>query len=312
MKNPLSGGTYLIAVILIWVASSTTIHTVFSTYPKPFFLTYFTSSLFSLYLTFNFLKPNPKLINRDLLITSFKFSPLWFTSNYFFNLSLNLTSVASNTILASTSGIFTLIFSILILKEPSNILKWTAVLMSFSGIVCIGLAEDNLEKDNLIGDLFAVFGAVVYSVYSVCLKGIEGKDLVNILGCMGAINFVLFMPGLFLLHFSGFEKIETLNLREAQLIVGNALIGSIICDLCWARSVELLTPTICTLGLSLTIPISMAADKYLEKSEFGFVYIIGAFLVVVGFVMISQADDLEKPLMNDNEDLNTLISEIEI
>ena len=186
------------------------------------------------------------------------------------------------------------------------------MLTSFGGIVCIGLAEENTGTDNLMGDFLAVFGALAYSVYSVCLKGVEGKDIVNVLGCMGAINFVLFMPGVLLLHLAGVEKFETPNFKEVQLIAGNALIGSVLCDLCWARSVESLTPTICTLGLSLTIPISMAADKYLEKSEFGLVYFIGAVFVLIGIVIISLADDREKPLMANNDELETLINEIEI
>ena len=63
------------------------------------------------------------------------FCPLWFGANYFFNLSLGLTSVASNTILSTTSCIFTLILSIIVLKESPELLKFVAVLVSFGGIV---------------------------------------------------------------------------------------------------------------------------------------------------------------------------------
>lgn len=310
MKNPILGGSYLISVIIIWVASSTTIHTVFSSYPKPYFLTYCTSSLFSLYLI-------PAILNSSIiqlcpshLLSSLKFSPLWFLSNYFFNISLNLTSVSSNTILASTSGIFTLLFSILFLKDSSSLFKWAAVFMSFSGIICIGIAEDDTEKDNLVGDLFAVAGAALYAGYSVCLKTVNGEDLVSVFGCMGIVNFLLLGPGVFLVDLLGIEEFETPGWYQVELIAVNALVGSVVCDLFWARSVEHLTPTICTLGLSFTIPISMAADKYLEKSEFEYSYLIGVFLILTGFIIITLTDNT--PSQSSKKELKSLLEEPEI
>jgi len=62
------------------------------------------------------------------------FCPLWFAANYCFNLSLGLTSVASNTILSTTSGIFTLVLSVFILRESPEILKFFAVILAFGGV----------------------------------------------------------------------------------------------------------------------------------------------------------------------------------
>ena len=39
-----------------------------------------------------------------------KFFGLWFIANYIYNLSLNATSVSSNTILSATSSFFALVF----------------------------------------------------------------------------------------------------------------------------------------------------------------------------------------------------------
>ncbi len=43
--------------------------------------------------------------------------PLWFGLNYTFNFSLSRTSLASNTILSSTSSLWTLVLSVLVLKQ---------------------------------------------------------------------------------------------------------------------------------------------------------------------------------------------------
>jgi solute carrier family 35 protein F5 len=287
------------------------IQEVFSTYPKPYILTYLTTSLFSFYLL-AFIPGGKCKSFKYYLFQSFKFCPLWFFANYFFNISLNMTSVASNTILASTSGIFTLLFSIIFLKSSSDLLKWTAVLMSFVGIVCIGLCEGDSEGESIVGDLFAVFGAIVYSAYSVALKSVENSETVFVFGCIGIVNFFTLMPGLVLLNFLGIEQVEIPEVREVSIIFVNAVVGSMACDLFWAWSVDYLTPTVCTLGLTFTIPISMAVDKYWKNTEFGAGYLVGAALVVFGFVLISLADEGEKNVQEKVESQGLMIEEEEI
>ena len=308
MKNPVLGAVYLTLVVIIWVASSTIIQEVFHTYPKPYALTYITTSLFSIYLLSFLYKQNFKTFTT-YLIQSIKFCPLWFFANYFFNVSLNLTSVASNTILASTSGIFTLTFSIIFLKTSPDLVKWLAVTLSFMGIVLIGLSENDSQGESLVGDLFAVFGAIVYSAYSVCLKSISNDQTIFVFGCMGIINFIILMPGIALVDLIGIEAVEVPSLHEIVLISVNAVIGSMVCDLFWAWSVDYLTPTICTLGLTFTIPISMAVDKYLNQSEFGKGYMFGASLVLFGFILIAFTDDEQKP--SDSSETQGLVNEEE-
>ena len=62
------------------------------------------------------------------------FCPLYFCANYFFNASLGLTSVASNTILSTTNGIFTLILSVFVLRESPEVLKFASVIIAFGGV----------------------------------------------------------------------------------------------------------------------------------------------------------------------------------
>jgi hypothetical protein len=47
------------------------------------------------------------------------FCPLWFAANYTFNASLSLTSVASNTVLSTTSGLFTFLLGLRYSAFPS-------------------------------------------------------------------------------------------------------------------------------------------------------------------------------------------------
>ena len=70
----------------------------------------------------------------------------------------------------------------------------------------------------------------------------------------------------------------------------NAVIGTVISDFCWAKSVVLLGPLITTMGIALTIPISMIVDSYYEKKEFSAQFYIGSFFILVSFLAQTYLD----------------------
>lgn len=118
----LVGFVLLLSVIVIWVGSSVAIQEMFLEigFYKPFFLTYLSTALFSVYLVSLIWKRVEWGFLKKTAFASAQFCPLWFFANYFFNLSLGQTTVSSTTILSSSSGVFTLCLSILILKESPD------------------------------------------------------------------------------------------------------------------------------------------------------------------------------------------------
>ena len=216
------------------------------------------------------------------------FCPLWFGANYFFNLSLGLTSVASNTILSTTSGIFTLVLSVFILRESPEILKFFAVSFAFGGVAWIALSDETAGESGFIGDIFAIVGAIFYASYSVLLKAKgEDLDMIVLFGFTGVTNIVMFLAGIIILNYTGVEVFEIPNGIEAGFIIINAVFGTVLSDVLWAMSVLYLNPTLCSVALSLTIPLAVIADVVLYDLEFNYYYIIGAVLVIVGFVIMS-------------------------
>jgi drug/metabolite transporter (DMT)-like permease len=59
--------------------------------------------------------------------------PIWFVAQYLFTVSLAKTSVTSNTIISSSSSLFTYIISILILREQFTSLKLTCIVAVMTG-----------------------------------------------------------------------------------------------------------------------------------------------------------------------------------
>lgn len=285
----------LLTVIGLWVGSGNLIQRIFESvqFGKPFFLTYFSTGMFGLYL-FDVIKGLlvPESRDFDCLWNTLKvaaqFCPLWFMANYFYNSSLSLTSVSSSTILSSTSGLFTLILSICVLGESPDFCKFFAALLSFSGVVIISIEDSNSESESVLGDLLALLSAVFYSLYCIYLsKYSKVVRLSHLFGFVGLLNVIFLWPGFIVLDYTGIEHFELPNLRVLLFLMINGFFGTFLSDLLWAYSIKLLNPVICTLGITLTIPLSMLVDLLANDKSFTFAYFVGCVLIVVGFIIIS-------------------------
>lgn len=68
-----------------------------------------------------------------MCIANFQVAPLWFGAQLAFNFSLSMTNVTSNTILSSTSGLFTYGASCLLLGEVYTLVKLLFILVCIAG-----------------------------------------------------------------------------------------------------------------------------------------------------------------------------------
>lgn len=84
---------------------------------------------------------NAVLTISETAVLSLEFCFLWFLANYFVAACLEYTSVASSTILTSTSSIWTLIFGALLKVEKFTIKKLVGVLACLTGIIMISMVD---------------------------------------------------------------------------------------------------------------------------------------------------------------------------
>ncbi|TAQ85102.1 hypothetical protein B7494_g6575 [Chlorociboria aeruginascens] len=163
---------------------------------------------------------------RETTRLSLEFCMLWFIANYLVAACLEYTSVASSTILTSTSSIWTLVFGALVRVERFRWRKLVGVLASLAGIILIS-SVDLSGKDNddnrgnfphksqmeiAVGDAMAFGSAIMYGLYAVVMKKrIGNEDRVNMplfFGLVGLFNVVFLWPGFILLHFTGIEEFQ--------------------------------------------------------------------------------------------------------
>lgn len=237
-----------------------------------------------------------------------QFCPLWFLANYFYNFSLNLTSVSSSTILSSTSGLITLVLSIWVLGESPDFCKFFAALLSFGGVIIISIEDSSSETESIVGDFLALVSAVFYSLYCIFLsKYSQVVYLPHLFGFVGLVNFLFFWPFFAVFQYFGLEKFEIPTGTVWLFLFINALFGTFLSDLLWAFSIKLLNPVVCTLGITLTIPLSMTVDFLVNGKNFSVSYMLGGLMIVAGFFVISLFQHPEYSRILSNDGMKSLI-----
>lgn len=360
------GLVMLAVVIVLWVLSSFLISMIFENdiYRKPFFITYFNTAAFMIYLlptsksiVKNYLtyghwdverelrreqegeqhEDVPEVVHSPLIPKdseenlqirlslgetiwlSAEFSVMWFSANFASNASLMFTSVASQTILSSTSSFFTLFIGALFHVESVNRVKVFGSVVSFLGIMLVtgsdstqifkGLSTSSQGFKTLIGNLLALAGALLYGVYSTLLKRkVKDESRINMtmfLGFVGFFTLVLLWPMMILLHYMGWETFEIPRSSHVITIVLFNCLITFISDYCWASAMLLTSPLTVTVGLSITIPLAMFGDFIFKHKPITFLYFIGAMLILGSFFIINRNSEEERldELLDGNENV---------
>lgn len=170
-------------------------------------------------------KMDEKLGFHETAILSLEFSLLWFVANFFASACFEYTSVASGTILSSTSSVWTLMFCALWRIEAFTLRKFIGVLASVIGVILVSMVDLSKESDEnrgsfphktptelLIGNGMALLSAVIYGLYITFMKrrvGDENRvDMQLFFGLVGLFNLTLLWPIIFVLHYTGLEPVR--------------------------------------------------------------------------------------------------------
>jgi len=183
-------------------------------YKKPYWLTYSNSTFISVLLLFVLPKwkelpanPGPK----KLFLTAFPFSFLWFGANYTYSLAFGYTSVASILSIEQLATVLVFILSIFLLKDKFNFFKALFLSICIAGVIMIAVS-DKQGHNGLIGDGLMIISTINTALYMVLFKKQFQNHLSPIqvgafLGFIGIWIFLVYWPGIFIVHFTGFEKI---------------------------------------------------------------------------------------------------------
>ena len=166
--------------------------------------------------------------HQDHISMAMKVAPLWFLSNYFYAISLEWTSIASSTVLASMGSLFAFGFATCSKYGDEQITKFKllGVLLCFMGGVATTYTDAAKSTDpNLVsealditrylrhqpsntndssirslwGDLAGLVSAIGYGAYTVLLRHLCPKDekrmsMQLFFGYVGLLNMAILLP----------------------------------------------------------------------------------------------------------------------
>lgn len=262
-----------------------------------------------------------RLSLHDTVRLSAQFCVLWFIANFATNASLAYTSVASQTMLSSTSSFFTLFIGALGKVETVTKPKLIGSILSFlgialvtqsdslqghlpikpgmvSGVSTLAAHDDFTSWSSMIGNVLAITGALFYGIYSTLLKiKVRDESMINMkifFGFVGLCTLLFMWPTLIILHYMGWERFTIPRDPKVIAIILINMMITFVSDFCWAKAMLLTSPLTVTVGLSITIPVAMFGDMLFKKKSMPVEYLLGGLLILISFFIISKNTEQEE------------------
>lgn len=259
-----------------------------------------------------------------------------FEANYFVNRAYGLTSTLSVTLLNSSSTVWVVVFSLILLKARYKLIDYLSILLCIGGLVMIVLEDLNISRlsteaptdQYILGNVFALIAGLLFS-----LANITQEYAVKSYG--GPVEYCVFI-GFFgsivaLIQIAIVERVEFSN----WALLDDGTVGPVIgCIVGWAILMWILYSTVgwyfqyggraTVFNLSLltvniyTLILSLIAFKDVQFTARTTLYFV-AFALIVGSLAvfnwnpreirdmfnINYEKDIESPEPEESEKMNT-------
>ncbi|CAH2353902.1 hypothetical protein CLIB1423_13S01420 [[Candida] railenensis] len=280
-----------------------------------------------------------ELSRQEVAVLAIEISIIYFAYNIFVMEALQYTSASNQTVLGSTTSIFTLFIGHYLKIDKFTAKKLICIFISLAGVIFINWSESGKESDGgskfepsnpILGNFLAILGALMYALYLIIMKikcG-TGKKTTNerkLFGWIGVCQFFLGIPVLIYVHYKGIEEFEFPPPSNAILFsVGVNGVLSFISDYATILAMLLTSPLVTSLSLTSAIPITIFIDFVVARftggkgnggdTESNFIYFLGIISILVSVILINVNLTTENDLINEfiEEALEEAIREDEV
>ena len=218
---------------------------------------------------------------RETAWAAFTISPLWFAAQLCFNYSLLYTSVTSNSILSTSSSVFTFGLSVYFVGERYNRERLAAVAAYVLGSALVTLSDhredgagSNPTESTNFGNFLTVLAAALYAGYTTAIRYLLPDDpqvsMLLFLGVIGVVNLLGVGAVIVLGHFGlGMfpDVFDDVTPRVFAWACAKGLFDNVLSDYLWARAVLLTSPTVASVGLSMQIPMAALVEAAMGRAR---------------------------------------------
>lgn len=241
------------------------------------------------------------LTGREILELSALLSVVYYSYNVLIMLALQYTSASNQTVLGSTTTMFTLFVGVYLNVDRFTLKKVVCVATSLAGVVLINVSESQVgENDDnkykprnpALGNLLAFLGAFSYALYLLIMKvkcG-TGKKTTNerkLFGWVGVCTFIMGIPLLAMVHYLGIEKFMLPPSWEIFGMVFVNSVFSVLSDYVTILAMLLTSPLVTSLALTSSIPITIFVDFVILHVTGGNSDSSTSMLLLYGFGVLS-------------------------
>lgn len=259
----------------------------------------------------------------EVIILALHVALLYLCYNFMVMNALRFTSASNQTVLGTTTSMFTLIIGRFLGIDRFSMKKVFCIIVSTTGVLLVNVSE-NKERNNgngskftpknpLLGNCFALVGALLYALYLILMKikcGSENRTTNErrLLGYVGIWTFLLSAPVLYCLDYFQIEEFQHIPIHHKifRLILINGVF-SIISDYATILAMLLTSPLVTSLSLTSSVPITIVIDYI--KTEMNsdnpnsekdyFIYILGIISILISVVLININISSENELIGE-------------
>ncbi len=192
-------------------------------------------------------------------------------------------------VIVTSSPVFVLIFSRLILKESISIKKIISLIISLSGVLLIiskGDLLNLLQLDFRIGDLVALLAAITFALYTILVrKKPEEMSEKSFLLYTILIGWIFLVP-----IFVIFNSFHMQILYNGSMIFKLFYVGlgaSLISFFTWNKAINIIGASTSSIIYYLTPVLSSIMAVILLNEEFMLYHFFSLLLIVIGIINVN-------------------------
>ena len=253
-------------------------------------LRWFSVWLILIPFTYKEIYNNISYVKKNWLIISFMGLITISTFNSVVYFALNHTQVINAVLVLAAIPAATIVFSLFMNIEKTNIFQLLGLFFSIIGIGSI-ISNGDFQKITSLsfnkGDVWMLVCVITWSLYSTLLKKNKFKlSQFTLIQLMVSAGLLFLIPQLFYEKFIGLE----LNFNKAFFIILFYVVvfPAIAAYYCWQKGVEIIGPNRASMFIQLMPLFSAIMAIIIFKEKFELYHLIGASFIVSGIYLSNK------------------------